>query len=201
MSPISKPMQLQLVLLCAWLAVIAAGCGKSDTAPDKGGPGATGTTRSGASTDSPGDWTNFEPEQGKFSLRAPGAMTEGHSAGGSGKTYSLKTSSLTYTLSYTDTRLPADAPTEQVNKLLDAEVSALPIEEDCKIVSPSKTMDVAGAPGCEVEVELRDKSHRRIRMVVSEGRLFRLEVAGTSEAVLSADAEMFFHSFKLTPSR
>jgi hypothetical protein len=188
---------IKLGVLCALLTAIASGCGKSDTGADKGAAGAAGTATPGGSTDSPGDWTTFEPEQGKFSLRAPGTMMEVHTVT-AGKKFSLKTPTLTYTVSYNDTRLPADAAAEQVNKLLDAEVSALPIEEDCKILGQSKTMEVAGEPGCEVEVEMKDKSHRRIRMVVSQSRLFRLEVAGTSEAVVSADAEMFLHSFKLS---
>ena len=44
---------------------------------------------------------------------------------------------------------------------------------------------------------MKDKSHRRIQFIVSAGRLYRLEVAGTGEAVVSADAERFLHSFKI----
>ncbi len=186
---------LKFGLGCALLALVASGCGKSDSAGDKpAAPG--GTVGSGGTLDSDGLML-FDPDQGKFTVRVPGVL-EVQPGDTDGKTYKLKTPSLTYKIGYSEVLLPSDAATDRINKFLAAEVSALQFEEGGKIVGEAKSMEIAGAPGTEVEVEMKDKTHRRIQFIVFDGRLYRLEVAGTSDAVVSADAERFLHSLKLS---
>ena len=182
-------------LSCVFLAVFVSGCGKSDSANDKPvAPG--GAAGSGGTPDSDGLML-FDPDQGRFTLRVPGVL-ELQPGDTDGKTYTLKTPSLTYTIGYNETNLAADATTQRINTALAAEVSALRFEQGAKIVGEAKPMEIAGAPGVEVEVEMQDKTHRRIQYFVFDGRLYRLEVAGTSDTVVSADAERFLHSLKLS---
>lgn len=186
---------LKFGLGCVLLSLVVSGCGKSDSASEK--PNAPGTnTSSGGTLDSDGLML-FDPDQGKFTVRVPGLL-EAQGGDIDGKSYRLKTPSLTYTIGYTEVRLPSDAASDRINKFLAAEVSALQFEEGGKIVGEAKSMEIAGAPGTEVELEMKDKTHRRIQFIVFDGRLYRLEVAGTSDAVVSADAERFLHSLKLS---
>ena len=121
------------------VGAIAAGCGKSDSSADKG------NASGGAATSSEsGDSMLFDPEQGKFSVRAPGTM-DGHAGGAGGKVYTLKTPTLTYTVGYSETNLPADAAPRRINTFLDAAVSELQFESDSRTVGDPKSMEISGA--------------------------------------------------------
>jgi hypothetical protein len=81
--------------------------------------------------------------------------------------------------------------------LFDVFAETLPTTDGIDIEDVKKQINFAGVSGREIDGATADKKSIRIRIGVIGGRRYRADVTGTSEAVNSPDAEVFFNSLKV----
>jgi hypothetical protein len=179
-------MRLALASIGLMAALISSGCNKE--ADSAGSSGAL-----------PSGWKEFAPEQEKFSIRMPGdpVLQPGNDAANT-KVWTVDGGNLKYLIRYTPLSDPSiEQDLRRTEEAFDNTFDTIGITDNLDNLDQSKNVSVAGVAGREIDGTTADKKSKRIRLCVAGGRLYRIEVTGTKEAVTSPDAEVFFNSLKI----
>ncbi len=138
-------------------------------------------------------------EAGRFTAEMPGKPQTRDEQAGPVRSHSFVAPAAdgsSYLIGYYD--FPAESVQGKAPQDLLKVLSQAFLSEGEKIVA-TKEVAIEKTPGLDYQVVLpKGESFRRERMYWAEGRLYRLIVVGSKDAIASKDAERFFGSFSLT---
>ena len=116
----------------------------------------------------------FNPEQGKFTIKMPGDPTLEPADGSAAKAWSSHSGPLSFSIGYTTVGDSGSTPTEdQIKQDFDNISATLPITEKIVVTDEKTPITVAGVSGREIDGTTSDKKATRIRLCVVGNRRYR----------------------------
>ena len=145
---------------------------------------------------SEGGWIKYEPVGETFKVLIPSTPTIGHDSVGSGNvTWAMCPDSSGHGFyMITHFNVPNQVAQQQTDHYYNELINKLTKNKNSKLIY-KMPIEQKGVKGMEAEIKLMLGQVMRLRIFLYNGKAIQLAVAGSKDAVSSANSEKFFNSF------
>ncbi|HEY5993606.1 MAG TPA: hypothetical protein VIU46_03300 [Gallionellaceae bacterium] len=137
--------------------------------------------------------TSLAPADGGFTVQMPGKVKEDAATKGT-RMFLSEVDGIGFLVSYTDfgQRLKSLSP----DQMLDAARNGM-VSSKNKVISEEK-INFEGRPGRDLRLITRNGFHMRLKLVLTETRLYQVGAAAPKDKASSPDIDQFIESFHFT---